>query len=178
LLQPGDPSFVCLIDECPSHCCKIYSVSLGEREKERMARFSGLEPVEFLEVENGEPIHLPLSQPYLLSRTDGHCSQLGEGYRCGQYEGRPDACRQYPHHVLFVDPATGKPTHGDTDAMAEALGVVNAPEGRSSQYIPLLMRHIECPGFDQGPPLGEAEWLALLNQTAGLQYPVLAGHER
>ena len=50
---PGSPSFVCLVEKCPAHCCKIYTVSLNAPELERLTRFSGLEPVDLLECEDG-----------------------------------------------------------------------------------------------------------------------------
>ena len=61
LLMPGDPQFVCLATDCPAHCCRKYSVSLGEVEVERMVKASGLQPVYFLESEDGAPISLPLA---------------------------------------------------------------------------------------------------------------------
>jgi hypothetical protein len=38
-------------------------------------------------------------------------------------------------------------------------------------YVPLLLRHIECPGFT-GEPMSEPAWRELLLATAALQYPL------
>ena len=42
LVIPGTPAFVCLTGECPVHCCKRFSVSLGGRERDRLAALIGL----------------------------------------------------------------------------------------------------------------------------------------
>jgi Fe-S-cluster containining protein len=169
LVTPWSPSFICQAEACVAQCCKVFSVSLGEREVARMARSSGFTPLEFLEVVDGSPLTMPLAQPYLLARQEGKCTLLGEFHRCTQYEGRPDACRLYPHFVLFVEPETGKPTHADADGMKRSLAVALQREPGPAPYVPLLIRHLECPGFT-GPALGEAAWLGLLAETARLQY--------
>lgn len=174
LLSPGSASFLCLASECPSHCCKIFSVSLNEREVERMRRFSALEPVEFLESENGAPIALPLAQPYLLARRDGQCGLLGEHLLCGQYEGRPDSCRLYPHFVLFFDPETLRPVHGDIEGMRASMYAVLDGAYAPAPYTPVLIRHLDCPGFG-GPPLGEEAWRELFVETCRLQYSEAGG---
>jgi Fe-S-cluster containining protein len=165
---PGSPAFVCQAENCASHCCKIYSVSLDEPQLERLRRFSGLEASDLLELEDGEPIALPLAQPYLLARKDGRCALLGDDLRCSQYHGRPEACRLYPHFVIFIDEATGKPVHSDVLAMSRSLR--QALRGEPPEpYVPLLLRHLECPGFT-GPPLREATWHDLAAETFRLQY--------
>jgi len=168
LVLPGTPGFICQAESCAAHCCKFYSVSLGEREMERLKRWSGLEPVEFLESEDGEPITLPLAQPYLLARKDGHCALLGDDLRCGQYHGRPEACRLYPHFVIFLDETTGRPVHSATREMAESLQRVLDGE-EDSMYVPLLLRHVECPGFT-GPGIEQDAWEQLFTETFRLQY--------
>ena len=172
LLLPGQPSFVCLASECPAHCCRKYSVSLGEAEVERMTRASGLAPLHFLECEDGEPIALALAQPYLLARRDGACALLGPDLLCGQYEGRPDACRQYPHHVLFIDRDESKPVYGDLARMAQAMAWLEPKPAIEPKCMPLLVRHLDCPGFE-GPPLSYADWLVLMHETTYLQYAQL-----
>ncbi len=172
LLLPGQPSFVCLASACPAHCCRKYSVSLGEAEVDRMTRASGLQPLHFLESEDGEPIALPLAQPYLLARREGACALLGPDLLCGQYEGRPDACRQYPHHVLFIDRQDAKPVYGDLPRMAEAMAWLEPVPSSEPVCMPLLVRHLDCPGFD-GPPLSYAIWLSLMHETTYLQYAQL-----
>lgn len=171
LLVPGDPSFVCQAEACNAHCCRAFSVSLGDREVERMTRASGLQPVEFLESEDGAPIVLPLLQPYLLARSDGHCGLLAADLSCGQYAGRPDACHLYPHQVLAVEAgslAVAMMPRAETFAALEgALTCVPPPP--AVVVIPLLLRHAECPGFT-GPALTPDTWTDLALATARLQY--------
>lgn len=171
LILPGSATFVCQAEACAAHCCKVFSVALGEREVARMTLASGRQPVAFLELEDGQPITLPLLQPYLLARKEGSCALLADDLLCGEYEGRPDACRLYPHFVLFVDEKTGRPVHGNPDGMEAAIGVAlgGAHTKAAGALVPLLLRHLECPGFT-GPLLGEAPWRDLLSETFRLQY--------
>lgn len=166
LLEAGDASFVCQAAACAAHCCKVFSVSLGEAEVERLASSTGWQPVEFLEAENDRPIALPLAQPYLLKRRGQGCALLGEDLLCSVHPGRPDACRLYPHFVLLLG-ADGRPTQPDADVLAAAL----AASARDVAHEPtaVLVRHLDCPGVT-GPRLGEESWLALLVETARLQY--------
>jgi len=170
LILPGEPSFVCQADKCEAHCCLVFSVSLGEREAERMQRFSGLELVDLVECEDGKPIHLPMAQPFLLKRAENRCAFLAEDLRCGQYEGRPDACRLYPHQMIFVDTATGRPVHGDLPRMRAAMAwALTGEGGQEPGCVPLFLRHVECPGFT-GPETEGDEWAALLTRTYELQF--------
>lgn len=169
LLVPGDASFDCLSSDCPAHCCRKYSVSLGENEVQRMITASGRAPIEFLETENGEPIAFPLAQPFMLSRTDGACTLLGDNLLCGEYEGRPDACRQYPHHVLFIDTTNAKPVYGDLERMAEAIAWFADSSSAPPDCVPVLVKHLDCPGFG-GTALPSTEWDSLIDETVRLQY--------
>ena len=168
LALPGSPAFICQPHSCDAYCCRAYSVSLGDSEAERFQRASGKAFVEFLESENGEPVTLPLAQPYLLRRANNRCRQLNADLGCGEYEGRPNACRLYPHFVLFVDAATGRPVHSDLPGMKASVAALLG--GAEGPYLPLLLRHIECPGFT-GEPMSELQWCELLAETARLQYP-------
>lgn len=171
LLLPGDPLFICQPQTCTAYCCHAYSVSLDDGESRRLASTSGLQPIQFLETENGEPVILPLAQPLLLGRSDGHCVLLDSALACSQYEGRPNACRLYPHSVIFVDEASYRPIYGDLDRISAGLAAFERGEGIGC--LPLLLRHSECPGFT-GPPLPEETWRTLLLDTALLQYPGVA----
>ena len=169
LVLPGSPTFICKAEACTAHCCRVYSVSLGEPEVERLEKWSGLTPIHFLESEDGEPLTLPLAQPYLLSRSDGHCSLLGDDLRCSQYHGRPDACRLYPYFVVAISTASGKPVYSNVAGIRSAA--TGAADGtREGDLVPLLLSHVECPGFT-GPPLPALDWRTLLLETAALQYP-------
>lgn len=168
LVIPGTTAFGCLMSACTQHCCNRYTVNLSERDVDRVARFSGLAPRDFLDCEDGEPLALPLAQPYVLSRNQGTCVFLGPDMSCQQYEGRPNACRLYPHFVLFVDPETAKPTYGDTAAITRSFE--HCLTGQPFALVPVLMRHRACPGFDGDRRLAEPEWLSLLQETARIQY--------
>ena len=168
LVLPGSSTFICKAEACEAHCCKVYSVSLGEREAERLVHSSGLARFQFLECEDGEPITLPLAQPYLLARREGACALLAPDLRCGQYHGRPDACRLYPHFVIFLDEGSGRPVHSYIPGMERSLELALAGGG-PAPFLPLLLRHVECPGFT-GPPLEHAAWQELLRTTWNLQY--------
>ncbi|MEX2080377.1 MAG: YkgJ family cysteine cluster protein [Dehalococcoidia bacterium] len=166
LLLPGHASFICQPDVCDAHCCRRFSVSLGQPESDRMVAATGLAPSRFLETENGQPILLPLVQPFLLSRTDNHCTLLSPERDCTVYEGRPNACRIYPHQVVFVNHETSRPLTPAQSVARESVRAVTL--GRLPRPVPLLLRHVECPGFT-GPPLESESWLELLISTLDLQ---------
>lgn len=170
LVLPGTPSFICQPNLCTAHCCHAFSVNMGEAEASRMARETGMALVQFLELEEGDPITLPLAQPFLLAREGGHCRFLGPELGCTIYAGRPNACRLYPHFVIFLDTATGKVTTPPLEDGRRAVDALLA--GQSSSPVPLLLGHVECPGFI-GDPLPEASWRTLLEATYQLQYEEL-----
>jgi Fe-S-cluster containining protein len=169
-VTPETPEFHCQPDLCNAHCCRAFSVALGEREVERMQRLGGLRPEQFLELEDGQPVRLPLVQPYLLARAANRCALLGEDLRCTRYNGRPDACRLYPHFVVAFDLEITKPVRS---ARLSLPGLVDrALAGRlEGPVVPMLLRHVECPGFT-GAPLGPTAWEQLFRATAALQAAV------
>lgn len=167
LIVPGSPAFICRPEVCTAHCCHAFSVNLGEAEADRMTGATGMKRIEFLELDDGEPITLPLAQPFLLARSEGRCRFLGDTLGCTVYAGRPNACRLYPHFVVFVDPERGRvaapsPPAGRTSIETALAGAVSNP-------VPLLLGHVECPGFT-GEPLSESDWRGLLAATYHLQY--------
>ena len=167
LALPGDPTFHCQAELCDAHCCRAMHVSLGEGEANRLEA-AGWAPLEFLECEDGEPIALPLVQPYILARKDGQCALLDEALRCRAYTARPDACRLYPHQVLFVDAESGRMLHPERSAAraAVAASLRGRPDGNCAA---LLLRHVECPGFT-GAPMGAGAWRDLFIATYRLQH--------
>ena len=167
LVLPGSATFVCQAELCDAYCCRAYTVNLGEAEVQRMARESRLEPSRFLEYYDGLPLALPMAQPFLLRREENRCALLGDDLRCGQYHGRPDACRLYPHFLVFIDQATWKPVYSDTGGFERSVAAF--VEGREDALVPLLLRHVECPGFT-GPPIAEEAWWELFESTRALQY--------
>lgn len=160
---PGDPSFICQAQECEALCCRALSVPLGEQDVKRMERLSGLAPARFLECEDGDPIALPLADPYLLAREEGRCILLRADLSCGYYDGRPDACRAYPFQLIFVDGATGRPRQIDASAAVQALSGAGDAGTR-----PVLLRHRDCPGFT-GPPIDHDAWRRTASETARLR---------
>jgi len=171
LVLPGSPQFICQPDVCTAYCCHAYSVGMSEADVERMRRFERLEPVDFLELdENRQPIALPLAHPYLLARSENRCKLLRQDLSCGAYDGRPNACRLYPHFVVFWDSEAGRvlttPSPDCQAAFDTLLG------GGDPHPLPLLLGHSECPGFT-GPPLSSAHWDAIFRQTYQLQYAAL-----
>ena len=168
LVLPGSPSFVCQPLVCTAYCCHAYSVSMGEAEMERFKRFQGLEPVQFLELdEDGTPVTLPLNQPYLLRREDNHCKFLSPELGCSAYHGRPNACRLYPHFVVFWDTEAG--TARSVASKRVTASFEAGSRGNVLGLVPLLLGHSECPGFT-GPPIAEDAWFELFRNTYQLQY--------
>ncbi len=168
LILPGSPSFVCQPDICTAYCCHAYSVNLGDAEVARFRHFEHLEPVEFLELDDtGRPITLPMAEPYLLARQDNHCKMLGDDLRCSTYHGRPNACRLYPHFVVFWDSAANRALTAPGEEAAAAFDW--ARSGHVPPLLPMLLGHSECPGFT-GPPLPEDDWASLFEATYQLQY--------
>lgn len=168
LILPGSPAFICQPAVCTAYCCHAYSVSLSDADVERMRRFESLEPVEFLELdEDRTPVTLPMAQPYLLARSDGHCKMLTTELGCGTYEGRPNACRLYPHFVVFWDAEAERARTNPSKRVAAAFEAAM----KRGMYgpIPLLLGHSECPGFT-GEPLSETDWWPLFERTYQLQY--------
>lgn len=166
LVLPGEPSFVCQPHECDAYCCRAFNVALDGGEAERLEEASGLLPSRFLESEDGEPIVLPLASPFVLGRREGHCVFLDDELACEQYEARPSACRSYPHQVVFLDAASGRPVQPSVEAGRRAVEALAG--GRPAEGVaPLLLRHDQCPGFT-GPPSTEEAWAGLLRDTYAL----------
>ena len=168
LIVPGSPAFICQPTVCTAYCCHAYTVSLSDADADRMRRFENLEPVEFLELdEDGTPVTLPMAQPYLLARADGHCKMLTPELGCGTYQGRPNACRLYPYFVVFLDAEAARARTNPSKRVAASFDAAM----KQSLYgpVPLLLGHSECPGFT-GEPLTEADWWPIFERTYQLQY--------
>ncbi len=167
LVLPGSPAFICQPLVCTAHCCHAFSVNMGDAEAERMTRETGMQLVQFVELDDGEPITLPMAQPYLLARSEGQCRFLGAELGCSVYHGRPNACRLYPHFVVFWDADEKRPIYGHQPGSGEAVAAVL--RGEAAAPLPLLLGHSECPGFT-GPVLDGAAWRELLVETYHLQF--------
>ncbi len=178
LVLPGAHSFICRAQTCNAWCCRALSVPLDDPDVHRLHGSSNLAPEQFIECIDGEPIVLPLLQPYLLARSGGSCALLGSGLACACYDGRPDACRAYPFQVLFADVETARLVQPDEEKLLDITVVLEEIGGATGSlvidrpFIPLLVRHRECPGFT-GPRLTVRDWAGLVRATAALQYPRL-----
>lgn len=171
LVLPGSPSFICQPVTCTAYCCHAFSVSLGDAEVGRLQATHNLPLNRTVELdEGGEPLALPMVQPYLLARDDGHCRFLADDLGCSVYEGRPNACRLYPHFVVFWDEARKHALTNATPQTHSATAKLLA--GEVAGLIPLLLGHIECPGFT-GPLISGPEWRELFVSTCQLQYPAM-----
>ena len=168
LVLPGSPGFVCQPQACTAYCCHAYSVNLGDADVERFRRLEQLVLADFLECdEDGKPLTLPMAQPFLLRREEGRCKFLGGHLGCTVYEGRPNACRLYPHFIVFWDGEAGRAR--TTPSKRAAASFDAAVLGNIYGLIPLLLGHVQCPGFT-GDPVNEAEWHRLFSATYQLQY--------
>ncbi len=166
LALPGEPSFICQPQDCDAYCCRAFHVAVDTEEVARIEQAGGGPPARFLESEDGEPLLLPLVRPYVLGRRADGCVFLSGELACEQYTARPNACRSYPHQVIFVEGAGGRAVQPSREAGRQAVEAVIA--GRTAEgALPLLLRHSECPGFT-GPPATTHEWSRLLRETYAL----------
>lgn len=162
---PGDPQFICQPAACDAWCCRNLTVPVGESDAARLVAVTGRSLGDLVESEAGSPILLPLADPYVLTREGGHCAHLGPGLGCSLYEGRPSACRLYPHQVILLDPETARPS----SAVDPAACVESLLAGAALDVVPILVRHLPCPGFTAAP-LSDGAWAALLRETVALQF--------
>jgi uncharacterized protein len=76
--------------EC-ANCCKTTSPIFLDRDIDRIARYLGMRPADFVD----KHLHLDGDNDYVLNGAP--CPFLGAGNYCSIYEVRPRACREYPH---------------------------------------------------------------------------------
>jgi len=84
-----------------ANCCKVAETNISERDIDKLARFLGMTPKQFVaqyttmsvleENERGE-------SELILRRTESGCIFL-DGNDCTVYEARPDTCENFPHLV-------------------------------------------------------------------------------
>ena len=72
-----------------------------------------------------------------------------------------------PHFVVFWDAEAGRAR--TTPSKRAAAAFEAASKGNLYGQVPLLLGHVECPGFT-GPPIAEADWFELFRVTYQLQY--------
>ncbi len=76
------------------NCCRVATTQITERDVDRLARYLGVRPSDFLHdctVETEE-------EGRILKRNENGCVFL-KGNLCSVYEARPQACELFPHLV-------------------------------------------------------------------------------
>jgi Fe-S-cluster containining protein len=76
------------------NCCRVATTQLNERDIERLARFMGQTPAQFIRDYTVETE----DEGRILKRTEAGCVFL-DGSMCSVYEARPETCRLFPHLV-------------------------------------------------------------------------------
>lgn len=74
-----------------ANCCKTTGPLLTQKDIERISKHTGVKPAEF------EKSHLRLDEDGDWVFKQMPCMFLESDNRCGIYEIRPKACREYPH---------------------------------------------------------------------------------
>jgi Fe-S-cluster containining protein len=77
-----------------ANCCKSASVTIGDRDVERLARYLGTTLAKFL----ADYTTVSEEEGRILRRTETGCTFL-EGNLCTVYDARPDTCQRFPHLV-------------------------------------------------------------------------------
>jgi Fe-S-cluster containining protein len=77
-----------------ANCCKTATVSLGERDVERLARYLRTTPAKFL----ADYTCMSQDEGRILRTTEAGCVFL-DGNLCSVYDSRPDTCQRFPHLV-------------------------------------------------------------------------------
>jgi len=79
-----------------ANCCKVAETDVTERDVQRLAKYLGLTPQQFL-AEYTTASAFEQDEPILRRRETG-CIFL-DGNDCTIYEARPDTCRDFPHLI-------------------------------------------------------------------------------
>jgi Fe-S-cluster containining protein len=78
-----------------ANCCKVATTRITGRDVERLARFLGMRPAQFVReytVESQE-------EGLILRREEGQGCVFLSGNDCTVYEARPQNCQNFPHLV-------------------------------------------------------------------------------
>jgi uncharacterized protein len=78
-----------------ANCCKSATVTIAERDVERLARFLRTTPAKFLADYTEESAE----EGRVLRRTAESGCVFLDGNLCSVYEARPDTCQRFPHLV-------------------------------------------------------------------------------
>lgn len=80
--------------EC-ANCCRVASISINERDIERLARYLRLTPAKFIAGYTAESE----DEGMVLRRDDTTGCAFLSGNECTVYDARPDTCHRFPHMV-------------------------------------------------------------------------------
>ena len=78
-----------------ANCCKVATVTVAERDVERLARHLRMTPAKFLADYTEET----LEEGRILRRSEESGCVFLDGKLCSVYDARPDTCQRFPHLV-------------------------------------------------------------------------------
>jgi len=78
-----------------ANCCRVATVTLAERDVERLARALRLKPAQFL----AEYTQESEEEGRILRRTEEAGCVFLNGNECTVYDSRPETCQRFPHLV-------------------------------------------------------------------------------
>ena len=77
-----------------ANCCRVATVTVSERDVDRLARYLRIKPRKFL----AEYTEESEDEGLILRRSESGCVFLS-GNDCTVYDARPDICQRFPHLV-------------------------------------------------------------------------------
>lgn len=77
-----------------ANCCRVATVTISERDVDRLARYLRIKPKNFL----AEYAEESEDEGIILRRSESGCVFLS-GNDCTVYDARPDICQRFPHLV-------------------------------------------------------------------------------
>jgi hypothetical protein len=113
-----------------AECCRVATVTLAERDVERLARYLRMGRAQFLAGYTAQSE----DEGLILKRTDESGCVFLDGNACSVYEARPETCQRFPHVVRgngsiasrmwqFVDRACYCPiVYNSLEAFKQELG--------------------------------------------------------
>jgi Fe-S-cluster containining protein len=78
-----------------ANCCRVASISINERDIERLARYLRLTPAKFIAAYTAESE----DEGMVLRRDDATGCVFLSGNECTVYDARPETCQRFPHMV-------------------------------------------------------------------------------
>jgi Fe-S-cluster containining protein len=78
-----------------ANCCRVATVRLAERDVEKLSKFLGIRPAQFLR----DYTEQSPEEGLILKRTEEAGCIFLDGNMCVVYEARPHMCENFPHLV-------------------------------------------------------------------------------